>query len=209
MKRLYTDKFDDEDYANIGGYLQQQNAKMLKNQSYIDASAGVSRTDAIIPYSSQAMDNNKPAILQPQSNTPSIYSGEYADMIQNASKASGVDSNLIAGVTKQESQFKPHARSNAGAVGLMQLTPITIKEIKRLTGKDIDPNDPQQNLMGGAMYMSHLIKKYNGDKSMALAAYNAGPGNVSKYKGIPPFKETQDYVKIVMGNYDHYNKGGK
>ena len=208
MKRLYTDKFDEEDYANIGGYLQQQNARILKNQSYIDASASVSRTDAITPYNQQAMDNTKPAIKQPQS-AVNLYSGEYAGMIEAASKESGLDTNFIAGVTKQESQFNPHARSNAGAVGLMQLTPITIREIKRLTGKDIDPNDPQQNLTGGSMYMSHLLKKYNGDKSMALAAYNAGPGNVAKYKGIPPFKETQDYVKTVMGNYDHYNKGGK
>lgn len=112
-----------------------------------------------------------------------------------ASEKYNVPKNLIKAITKAESEFDPNATSGAGAQGLMQLMPATARELGVT-----DAYDPYQNVMGGTKYISQLLTKYNGDVKLALAAYNAGSGNVAKYGGIPPFKETQNYVVKVM-NY--------
>lgn len=114
-------------------------------------------------------------------------------IFRQAAEKYNVPVELLKAIGKQESNFNAKAVSRCGAQGIMQLMPATAKELGVT-----DSFDAEQNIMGGAKYISGLLKKYNGDTKLALAAYNAGSGNVKKYGGIPPFEETQNYVKKVM-----------
>ena len=126
---------------------------------------------------------------------PSAYDGE----IQAAAAKYGLDPALLKGLIRQESNFNPNAGSPAGAQGLTQLMPGTASSLGVT-----DPHDPQQAIDGGAKYLKQQLDAFGGDVQKALAAYNAGPGAVKRYGGIPPYAETQNYVRKVMAYADEY-----
>lgn len=122
------------------------------------------------------------------------FDGDIEQYISEASRTYGVSADLIRSVIQKESSGNPNAVSPAGAIGLMQLMPDTAAYL------GVDPWDPRQNVMGGTKYLKEQLDTFGGDVSLALAAYNAGPGAVQKYGGIPPYAETQDYVATIMGS---------
>ncbi len=117
-------------------------------------------------------------------------------IIYRAGKKAGVDPRFIHAVIKQESKYDPKAVSYVGAEGLMQMMPATAKRFGLK-----DPFDPKANVEAGTKYLKWLLKRFDGDVSLALAGYNAGEGSVDKYKGIPPYNETQNYVKKIVNTY--------
>ena len=130
-------------------------------------------------------------------NAATSSSGKYEDIIKGAAEQYNIPERLISSVIQHESNFNSDSVSHAGAQGLMQLMPGTAKFLGVK-----DSFDPAQNIKGGASYLRQMLNQFNGNIEHALAAYNAGPGNVSKYGGIPPFKETQNYVQKVLNTYN-------
>ncbi|MBR1424905.1 lytic transglycosylase domain-containing protein [bacterium] len=151
----------------------------ITNQTLLNAIQEVE--DAKRDYSSLNKTSSKSQIL---------------NMVNQIARKNGVDEKLVQALIKQESGFNPNATSKAGAMGLMQLMPATAKAM----GVQ-DPYNATQNVEGGVKYLKSLLNKYNGNVILALSAYNAGPGAVDKYDGVPPYKETQNYVKNILSNY--------
>ena len=123
----------------------------------------------------------------------------FSEYINEAASTHGLDPYLIKSVIKVESDFDPDVMSSKGAQGLMQLIPSTAKAVGCS-----DPFNARENILGGSNYLRILLKRFDGNIDYALAAYNAGPGNVEKYKGIPPFRETKNYVRKVKHYYEQY-----
>ncbi len=156
-------------------------------------------------YAPDVQASEAPAKAEVETNTESDYipadmpsSGdrELDLIILRAGERNGVDPRFLHAVIWQESKYKVRARSHVGAQGLMQLMPPTAKRFGCS-----DPHDPAANIEAGAKYLRWLLKRFNGNVSLALAGYNAGEGAVDKYNGVPPYQETQNYVRIITGRY--------
>jgi len=122
---------------------------------------------------------------------------EIDNLIEEYSAKNGLDADFVKAVVRQESGFNPNAKSKCGAMGLMQLMPATAKGLGVTNAFDAE-----QNIYGGTKYLKGLLDRFGNNKELALAAYNAGPNAVKKYNGIPPYAETQNYVKSIMKSYD-------
>lgn len=126
----------------------------------------------------------------------------YADLVRQEAARQGLDEGLVHAVVAVESNYDPMALSPKGARGLMQLMPETARELGVT-----QPYDPEQNIRGGTRYLRRLIDQFGGDLDLALAAYNAGPGAVDRHRGVPPFRETREYVRKVRRLYDGGGRG--
>jgi soluble lytic murein transglycosylase-like protein len=128
-------------------------------------------------------------------------SSQYDALIEAAATRNGVDPAVLHGLIQQESGFDPSSQSGAGAMGLTQLMPGTASSL----GVS-NPLDPAESIEGGARYLAQMMSRFGGNTTDALAAYNAGPGAVSQYGGVPPYPETQSYVEKVMGYAESYRR---
>lgn len=138
-----------------------------------------------------------PRVEVPSASTSPAYTGNYRgqflNMARSAARRNNVPEDLFLRLVQQESAWNPNAVSHAGAIGLAQLMPQTARYLR------VNPRDPYQNLDGGARYLREQYETF-GSWRLALAAYNAGPGAVQQYGGVPPFRETRNYVRVIWGN---------
>ena len=158
-----------------------------------------------------AKPDPNPMPINNENNVPlgrDVSPDEFEQYFEEAAATYNLDINLLKAIAKAESDFNPNCTSGAGAMGIMQLMPDTAMGLGVQNAYD-----PRENIMGGAQYLSKMLDRFGGDVALALAAYNAGPNNVEQYNGIPPFDETQKYVRRVMGyagmeiNIPQYNYG--
>jgi soluble lytic murein transglycosylase-like protein len=179
--------------ATIGTRLDEINAMVAQMTTPAPASASASTS---------SFAGALAAAQSPQSSAPVSGAGgdtSFDAEINAAAAGNGIDPALLKGLVSQESGFNPSARSGAGAVGLTQLMPGTAASLGVT-----NPLDPVQSLQGGAKYLRQQLDRFGGDEKLALAAYNAGPGAVQKFGGVPPYRETQNYVTSVMSKAAAY-----
>lgn len=152
------------------------------------------------PDKIQMKDYKQPLKITPSDSSVSRLN-KFENIIDDAASEFGVDKNVIKSVILAESGGNEKAVSKANAKGLMQLMDFTANKM----GVE-NVWDPKDNIFGGTKYLSQMLRQYNGDLKLALASYNAGPGNVDKFDGIPPFEETKTYVNRVLGYLNHFNE---
>jgi soluble lytic murein transglycosylase-like protein len=160
---------------------------------YTDTQTSVENKNKII-----TSDKNKEDISYNKSNISNKpIQSSYQRIIYSKADKYRIEPSLVSAVIKVESNWDAKAISHKGAMGLMQLMPSTAKEMNIK-----NPFDPEENIEGGTRYLRYLLDKFDGDINLALAAYNAGPGKIEKFRGIPPFKETKQYVKRILSIYN-------
>ena len=190
----------------VVNYLDQELVNRIQEQAAARAAAAsasstegadfaASLNESTKALSSGSTDSNgSSASTQTTSSASTVSSPQdYEAYFKEASETYGVATSILKSIAKAESNFNPSAVSKAGAIGIMQLMPSTAASLGVSNSYDA-----RENIMGGAKYISQLLSRYQGNISLALAAYNAGTGNVDKYGGIPPFTETQNYVQKVL-----------
>ena len=179
----YTDESGVLHFTNVNGG--------GKNHKRVKSEPACRRETAATPKALSASHTPSPSMNIP---------GAYLDIINSACNRNGIDPSLVHAIVKVESDFNPYAMSRKGAMGLMQLMPQTAVDMNIK-----DSFNPAENIDGGVKYLRYLIDRYEGNLSLALAAYNSGETAVKRWGTIPPFKETQDYVKRIL---KIYNGGG-
>ncbi|HEY7951483.1 MAG TPA: lytic transglycosylase domain-containing protein [Solirubrobacteraceae bacterium] len=165
--------------------------------SFAAALNAASASPATTPVATTASVPANPAAPSPGGSASMPYDGAIAQ----AAARYNLDPAVLHGLIQQESGFDPNSRSSAGALGLTQLMPGTASSLGVA-----NPLDPVESIEGGARYLSQMMSRFGGNTEEALAAYNAGPGAVSQYGGVPPYAETQDYVNKVLGYADAYRQ---
>ena len=165
----------------------------MNNFNGLDVSTGLnSALERIAEISKRVSELEKSAGQNVKQSFSSVMKS-LEPHIEKISKENNLDPRLVKAVIEQESGFNPNAVSKSGALGLMQLMPETAQDMGVK-----DPLNPLENIRAGTRYLSSLLNRYQGNVILALSAYNAGPGNVEKFKGVPPFAETKNYVNGIM-----------
>lgn len=194
--------------VQMNSYIQKYNAQWqpVEKKTDVTSEKPIQSFDTVLKNSSKVKFGDlltKPetkvsaALYTAQANSAHLSPRQkISEIISRMSKKHGVDEKLVNALVKQESGFNPNAKSKVGAMGLMQLMPATAKGLGVT-----NPMDPEQNVEGGVRYLKSMLNKYNGNVILALAAYNAGPNAVDRYDGVPPYKETQNYVRSILANY--------
>ena len=157
----------------------------------VPASANAARSQPLSPPSRHAPKDA--GTIVPLPGIATTPQRPYEDLIIEAAETYGLEPRLLRAIVEVESKFNPRAVSRGGAKGLMQLRPILQRELRIR-----NPFDPRQNIMGGARYLRRLLDRHEGDIRLALASYNAGPRNVTRYGGVPPFQETVKYIERII-----------
>lgn len=193
LRRMQAIESRFNELSSFGSQLQNIDSDF---QKMLDASMSKNSAENITPF--------KDKVFSSLNRYSDNSSQDIDELIATYSAKNNLDKDFVKALIKQESGFQTDATSHCGAMGLMQLMPSTANSLGVKNAYDAE-----QNIAGGTKYLKGLMDRFGGNMELALAAYNAGPGAVQKYGGIPPYKETQNYVKNVLSNYQKYSAGGQ